>query len=321
MVVRHPSFEPRLYRRCTEARRGRSPTPAWALAADRLPAGRVRDRAGREADRWYLRQLAPYFLNAWESERDLEELRAYLGDRFDEERLWHHGHDVEAEEAAAPDDATFYRTSEAYLYDLTAFASWDTKIPYREDIRRLVPAGSRLLDYGCGIGSDGLRLLEDGYRVDFADFANPSTRYLRWRLERRAAEASVFDVEAEVPGGYDLAYSLDVIEHVDDPFAFLGELESRARLVAVNFLEPAPDDTHLHHHLPVPELLEHAERRGLLRYRVYHGRSHFVIYRSGPEATRAGARSRLERVTGPVLSRRVPGRAVYFPGGVRRGPG
>ena len=73
-----------------------------------------------------------------------------------------------------------------------------------------------------------------------------------------------------------------MIEHVPDPFAFLGEMERRSRLVEVNFLEPEPDDQDLHHDLPVKDLVGHAARLGLLYYRVLHGRSHLVIYRSQP---------------------------------------
>ena len=77
-----------------------------------------------------------------------------------------------------------------------------------------------------------------GLSVDFADFDNPSTRYLRWRLERRGADATVYDVDRdEIPDGYDAVYCFDVIEHIDDPFAFLAELEATAGLVMVNFLE------------------------------------------------------------------------------------
>src|SRR5207248_483828 len=79
------------------------------------------------------------------------------------------------------------------------FAMSGTKLPYHGDLERIVPSGSRLLDYGCGIGSDGLRLLDRGYRVEFADFDNPSARYLRWRLDRREIAAAVHDVERDVP--------------------------------------------------------------------------------------------------------------------------
>jgi SAM-dependent methyltransferase len=140
--------------------------------------------------------------------------------------------------------------------------------------------GSRLLDYGCGIGSDGLLLLEAGYRVEFADFDNPSVEYLRWRLRQRGMEAPVHDLDRFVPGGFDAAYSFDVIEHVPDPFAFLAELERRAEIVAVNFLEPLPDETALHHPLPVDRLLAHCAKRRVVSYRVHHGRSHLVLYDS-----------------------------------------
>ena len=190
----------------------------------------------------------------------------------------------------------------AYLYDLTAFGMWDTKVPYFEDLRDFLRPASRVLDYGCGIGTDGLRLIAEGHHVGFADFANPSTKYLQWRLDQRDLHppvAEIFNIDEHVPGGFDLAYSFDVIEHVEDPPGFMGELESRADIVAVNLLEPDPHDVHLHKPLPIPALLDRAERQGILRYRKYHGRSHLVIYRSGGGGgLRAKARSAVERRLG-----------------------
>jgi hypothetical protein len=146
-----------------------------------------------------------------------------------------------------------------------------------------------VLDYGCGIGSDGLLLLEAGYRVEFADFDNPSAAYLRWRLERRGFEAPVHDLDKGVPGGYDAAFAFDVIEHVLDPFAFLTEMERRAALVEVNLLAPVPFDQALHHDLPIRAILMHAVRRRLVAYRLLYGRSHLVLYR--PEEAGAVGRA------------------------------
>jgi hypothetical protein len=194
------------------------------------------------------------------------------------------------EYTAAGGDAAHYRTSEAYLYDLTVFAMSGTKLPYLRDLTDLVAPGAHLLDYGCGIGSDGLRLIEAGYRVSFADFDNPSTRYLRWRLRERGLDAPVYDLDRErPPAGHDAVYAFDVIEHVPDAFGFLAELEACADLVCVNFLRETPDEAiALHRELPVRRLLAHAASRRLLRYRRYHGRSHLGLSRPG----RGGLRSR-----------------------------
>ncbi len=210
--------------------------------------------------------------------REEAELRAYLGDGYDHDRLQQYQPQLDREFEQSADEDSFYRTSQGYLYNLTAFAMTGTKLPYLEALGGNVPAGARLLDYGCGIGSDGLLMLEAGYRVEFADFDNPSTAYLRWRLERRGLSAPIHDVDRSVPAGFDAAYAFDVIEHVPDAPAFFGELESRAQVVAVNLLEPEPDEQDLHHELPIGELLRHIARHRLLSYHVYYGRSHLPIY-------------------------------------------
>jgi GT2 family glycosyltransferase/SAM-dependent methyltransferase len=307
MMAKHDWFSPYFADLVQQAARHGRVSPVWPVIVDRLPQQprRLRATARRNASIWYHQRLAPRFLTAWEGEADLEELKDYLGPAFDEHVLWDHVGAVEREEESATDEGTFYRTSEMYLYDLTAFAMTGTKRPYVRDLRRHVQQGARILDYGCGIGSDGLRLIDAGYDVAFADFDNPSTQYLRWRLERRGFDAPIYDVEGDVPGGFDAAFSFDVIEHVDDPVGFLERLEALASVVAVNLLEPDPNDTHLHKPLPIPELLRRAERLGLLHYRRYHGRSHLLIYRSPSAAERVSPlRSRAELALGKALARR-----------------
>jgi SAM-dependent methyltransferase len=230
--------------------------------------------------------------------REESELRSYLGEDFRLDRLQHYQEHLDAEVAEIAHEDTFYLTSKAYLYNLTAFAMTGTKLPYLRELTKRVPAGARLLDYGCGIGSDGLLLLEAGYRVEFADFDNPSVAYLRWRLEQRGLQAPIHDLKKGVPDGFDAAYAFDVIEHVPDAFAFLGEMEQRARLVCVNFLEPEPGDQDLHHELPIRDLLRYVAGHRLRHYALLHRRSHLVLYepeRAGPLARvlhRARMRSR-----------------------------
>jgi SAM-dependent methyltransferase len=216
-------------------------------------------------------------------DRERVELEDYLGQDFDLDRLQRYQVTLDEEFEGCGDEAAFYRTARGYLYNLTAFAMTGTKLPYLRALTEIVPPPARLLDYGCGIGSDGLLLLEAGYEVEFADFDNPSVEYLRWRLERRGLDAPVHDLDAGVPGGFDAAYAFDVIEHVDDPLAFLAEMESRARVVVVNLLEPAPEEEEqaIHHELPIGRIRERAARRGLRAYRILHGRSHLLVYGDG----------------------------------------
>ena len=258
----------------------------------------------RAASGAHERRLAPAFLGAWRASAtwpSCARTSATPTTTTGSSATWRSS---TPKSTSAADEASFYRTSQGYLYDLTAFAMSGTKAPYLAELRRLVAPGGRLLDYGCGIGADGLRLLDAGYTVDFADFDNPSTRYLRWRLEQRGHEATVYDVDRdEIPGDYDAVYCFDVIEHIDDPFAFLAKLEATAGIVVVNFLEELEGDTHLHKPLPIAKLVDHAAARGLLHYSVHHGRVHLVAYRTAPASPLARVRSTIERRFGPRLHR------------------
>lgn len=301
MAEKHPWFEPFFAARLAGAQRRAPVSALWAGAATRLPLppSRPTSRLQAMANRWYHQQLAAPFFGSWNGVDDLADLREYLGEDFDPSCLARHRDLVDEEELAAGDEAAFYRTSEAYLYDLTMFSTWGTKQPYLAALRRLVPPAARLLDYGCGIGCDGLKLLGEGYLVEFADFDNPSTRYLKWRLDRRGVVAAVHDVDAGVPGGFDAVYCFDVIEHVDDPIGLLEVLEGTASLVVVNLLDPDPGDTHLHRPLPIREILRRATLKGIELYERYGGRSHLVAYRSaGTRSARSLATSVRRRALG-----------------------
>lgn len=243
---------------------------------------------------------------AFDPERELTELRQYLGEAYDGS-LTSRWYELVAEEfAVAPGAESFYRNSQAYLYDLTVFAMTETKLPYLRDLMRFVHPPARVLDMGCGIGSDGLLLLEAGYEVAFADFANPSVEFLRWRLEHRGQKAEIYDLDDRaLPDGFDAVYAFDVIEHVPEPVAFLRELERLARFTCVNFLEDKGADNPLHRELPIGRMLNHAQRRGLMRYRCYPGGSHLVIYEPG---------------AAPALIRRVHGRLHLARGKMSRFP-
>lgn len=251
---------------------------------------------------------------AFSSEREEGDLSGYLGAAYDRARLERYQELLDEEAGAVGDEAELYRTSKAYLYNLTVFAMTGTKLPYLDALTSVVPPGSRVLDYGCGIGSDGLMLLEAGYRVEFADFDNPSTRFLRWRLQQRGLDAPIHDLDGEVPGGFDAAYAFDVIEHVPDPYDLLREMEHRAALVEVNLLEFDENEQHLHYELPISAMVRYAARRRLEHYGFLHGSSHLLLYR--PELV--GASRRLRNLARIVRERRRVSAGRPLPGEPQR---
>ena len=92
------------------------------------------------------------------------------------------------------DEHAFYRSSEAYLYNLTAFAMTGTKLPYLQTLvaaSRRAPACSTTAAASAATACCCSRL---GFEVEFADFANPSTEYLRWRLPSAASSAPIHDL-------------------------------------------------------------------------------------------------------------------------------
>jgi hypothetical protein len=121
-----------------------------------------------------------------------EELRTFLGDKYAAKSE----SDLAREWATVPRQTPeqieeFYRSTDGYLYNLTEWHA-SNRFPYSEVIGDFA-AGKcfrHLLEFGCGIGSDGLKLLARGFDVTFYDFRNASTEYLKWRLEKRGFKAN-----------------------------------------------------------------------------------------------------------------------------------
>ena len=117
--------------------------------------------------------------------------------------------------------SALYRESEAYLYNLTAFAMsrHEAAVPAGDPEGRPPPrraAHRRRLRDRVG-RADAHR--GRATRSTFADFDNPSTRYLRHRLESRGVRnGRSFDLDlGPLPKGHALAYAFDVLEHVPGP--------------------------------------------------------------------------------------------------------
>jgi SAM-dependent methyltransferase len=92
-------------------------------------------------------------------------------------------------------------------------------------VARYVPAGSEVLDYGCGTGSIALALQSQGYRVVAADIAEEVLSVCR------GAGLRTLNLREQVlpPRGVDCVLACDVLEHVDDDVGLLAAFRQTLR--------------------------------------------------------------------------------------------
>jgi len=94
-----------------------------------------------------------------------------------------------------------------------------------------LPAGTRLLDAGCGPGLVAEAFLSAGHRVHGIDLSGEMVRRAQARCERFGEQASfeqgsVFDSRG---AAFDAAVSRFVVHHVQDPVGFVRAVAARVR--------------------------------------------------------------------------------------------
>jgi SAM-dependent methyltransferase len=85
-----------------------------------------------------------------------------------------------------------------------------------------LPDGARILDAGCGSGRNMIELARHG-TVTGVELSAPSVQKARERNSGEVIEGSVLEM-AFADDSFELAVSLDVIEHLEDDLAALREL-------------------------------------------------------------------------------------------------
>lgn len=91
-------------------------------------------------------------------------------------------------------------------------------------LRRYLPAGSRLLDVGCGTGGLSAELARE-YRVTAADPSSSAIAIAR----SRGLDTIQMEPGHPLPGGFDAASAFDVLEHVDDDLELARQLAGAVR--------------------------------------------------------------------------------------------
>ena len=171
-----------------------------------------------------------------------------------------------------PDAASFYRDTEVYLYHLIGFWLEGIKLPYLGALLSAYEGHQfSLLDYGCGIGSDGLWLLEAGVTVSFADIASKSLDFLRYRLARRGYhDCNVFTVPDDIEAieVHDVAWCMDVLEHLppEGHRPLLDQLITKGETVFCSLVADPLADGLVHHPVDVDGLTAYVSSRWPMRY-------------------------------------------------------
>ncbi len=112
-------------------------------------------------------------------------------------------------------------------------------------LREAFPQAKRVLDVGCGTGAFVRQLLDDGFDAVGVEYS-PT---LRKRCERRGVKVFPFDVSIPTPHPagtpYDLAYSLEVAEHVPAALAdaFVAYFVGLSDLVVFTAAQPGQGGT------------------------------------------------------------------------------
>jgi len=221
-----------------------------------------------------------------------QELAEYLGDAFNPKLLTGSDALVMNEFRRYHSAEEFYKRNTIYLYHLTVFGQSAWKQPFYQFVRE-VSQPCEVLDYGCGVGMDGLALAEYGYAPVFADYDSKCTEYLRWRLKRRGMDTPVYDVEKDAIPRFPLVVSFDVVEHVEDQWTFLQRLAALGKTVVVNLTDRLPLHG-LHYPVDVADL----ESRVRNQYEIFSAKTYNEIVRvvafKTPELKRRKPRKKLE---------------------------
>ncbi len=171
-----------------------------------------------------------------EGSKGLSELREYLGDHFIQyfDSSWAIADDwIEASPSTEEEIKDFYKNTSHYLYNLTIWDDSGDRDDFSDDFKDLQKqfGVTSLLDYGCGVGVDGLKALDQGMEVFFVDFDNPSTKFLNWRLKERGYSPHILNVELldKYPDA-DVFWAIDVLEHMVDPLETVRKLSDKTKV-------------------------------------------------------------------------------------------
>lgn len=179
----------------------------------------------------------------WDAAMDSEgvqELKEYLGDQFIPyyDSSWGLAEEWYSEKRDTKESVEqFYKNTKQYIYNSLIFYNSGDRDDFHKfftDLKKKYNIIS-VIDYGCGVGNDGLKMLEEGVKVVFSDFGSPTLDFLKWRLVHRGYSQEnykVVEVDNTVSEkiSAEMFWSIDVIEHMLDPLEIFKFISNETRL-------------------------------------------------------------------------------------------
>ena len=90
-----------------------------------------------------------------------------------------------------------------------------------ELLKPYLQEGMHILDFGCGEGAFSQRLVDAGMKVDACDI---DTSKIKAKVNRVITlDLNKKDIQDSIPDKYDMVVALEIIEHLENPWKYLGD--------------------------------------------------------------------------------------------------
>jgi len=169
--------------------------------------------------------------------KGLSELKSYLGKDFKEyyDSSWALADEWNKKNPHTKDEIiNFYKNTKNYLFNLVIWHESGERRNFQEDLKLLLEKFSikSVIDFGCGVGSDSLFLLENNIETFMIDFNCPSTDFLKWRMAKRnLLEGKFLDADnIDVLPASEMFWAIDVLEHIPDPEEVIEKLSDETKI-------------------------------------------------------------------------------------------
>jgi 2-polyprenyl-3-methyl-5-hydroxy-6-metoxy-1,4-benzoquinol methylase len=101
-----------------------------------------------------------------------------------------------------------------------------------EELKNLLPVGSRILDAAGGCGYGSYMLAEAGFIVDMVDCSSDAVEWGRTHFAHEGLTFRVDDLPfSSIPDCYDAVVTLETIEHIEDAQAWIGQIAIMTSIV------------------------------------------------------------------------------------------